>query len=101
MRIFVILNPTNKHGTKTEYTKFRQFLIADGYIRLSPEVFMRVTTNRKGAEKHYRRLEEVAPKTGVVRIFKLTEKQFENIWYLTGCPDYQEVTVGHNSHIML
>lgn len=36
---------------------------------------MRITTNRKGAEKHLRRLEEYVPKTGIVRVFKMTEKQ--------------------------
>ena len=52
MRIVVILSPTNKHGTKTEYTKLRQFLLSDGYLRIAEEVFMRVATNRKGAEKY-------------------------------------------------
>lgn len=101
MRIIVILSPTNKHGTKTEYTKLRKFLLADGYVRISEEVFMRVTTNRKGAEKHFRRLSEYAPKTGCVRVFKMTEKQYENIWMLTGEADYQERVVGKCGHIML
>lgn len=101
MRIIVILSPTNKYGTKTEYTKLRKFLISDGYLRIAEEVFMRITTNRKGAEKHFRRLEEYAPRTGVVRVFKLTEKQYENIWMLTGEADHQEKTVGRNGHIMI
>lgn len=101
MRIIAILSPTNKHGTKTEYTKLRKFLLSDGYLRISEEVFMRITTNRKGAEKNLRRLEEYAPKTGIVRVFKMTEKQYENIWMLTGEPDYQERIVGKNGHIML
>lgn len=50
MKIFVILSPTNKRGTKTEYTKLRKILISDGYIRIAEEVFMRITNNRKGAE---------------------------------------------------
>ena len=32
---------------------------------------------------------------------RLTEKQYANITYLTGCPDEQEKTVGTNCHIML
>ena len=55
MRIFVILSPTNKRGTKTEYTKLRKFLISDGYIRISEEVFMRITNNRKGAKSNMRK----------------------------------------------
>lgn len=101
MRIIVILSPTNKWGTKTEYTTLRKFLIRDGYLRIAPEIFMRITPTRRASEKHYRRLEEVAPKTGVVRILRLTEKQYSNIYLLTGEPDYQEKIVGKNCHIML
>ena len=53
------------------------------------------------AEKHYRRIDEVAPKTGCVRVIKLTEKQYNNISIVTGGADYQEETVGSNCHIML
>ena len=66
MRLLVILSPTDKWGTKTEYTKLRKFLQRDGYIRIAPEVYMRIVQNRKASEKHYRRIDEVAPKTEVV-----------------------------------
>lgn len=92
MRLIVILSPTDKWGTKTEYTKLRKFLQKDGYIRIAPEVFMRVVQNRKASEKHYRRIEEVAPKTGVVRLLRVTEKQYNNIYIVTGDVDYQEKT---------
>lgn len=62
---------------------------------------MRVTANRKTVEKHYKRIMEYAPKTGVVRFLRLTEKQYSNIFYLTGGIDYQEQMVGNNCHIML
>ncbi len=101
MRLLVILSPSNKWGTKTEYTNLRKFLIRDGYIRIAPEVFMRIVPNRKGTEKHYRRISEYAPKTGTVRIIRLTEKQYANIQMLSGETDYQEKTVGRNCHIML
>ena len=101
MRIIVILSPTNKRGTKTEYTKLRIFLISDGYLRISKEVFMRITNNRKGAEKHYRRLMDYKPKTGIVRVFKLTEKQYAKVLYLTGEEDIQEKMVGNNTLVML
>jgi len=101
MRILVVLSPTNKWGTKTEYTILRKFLIKDGYLRIAPEVFMRVTPTRRSSEKHFRRLAAVAPKTGTVRVLHMTEKQYEGIYLLTGTPDYQEKMVGKNSHIMI
>jgi CRISPR-associated protein Cas2 len=53
------------------------------------------------SEKHHRRIEEYAPKTGTVRLLRLTEKQYDNIWYLTGGPDLQEAVVGKNGHILI
>ena len=45
MRILVFLNPTNKHGTKTEYTAFRKTLLKMGFLQVQPEVFMRVVSS--------------------------------------------------------
>ncbi|NLA70184.1 MAG: CRISPR-associated endonuclease Cas2 [Clostridiales bacterium] len=101
MRILVMLNPTNQRGTKMNYTAFRKFLISDGYQRIGTELFMRVSNNRKSMEKHLKRMEEYNPGTGTIRIIKMTEKQYENIRYLTGEPDAQEIIVGANCHISL
>lgn len=79
MRLIAILSPTDKWGTKTEYSRLRKFLLKDGYIRIGPEVFMRVVQNRKASKKHYRRIDEVKPKTGVVRLLRLTGKQYNDI----------------------
>ena len=62
---------------------------------------MRIVQNRKASEKHYRRIEEYAPKTGVVRILRLTEKQYKKIYMVVGEPDYQERVIGINSHIVI
>lgn len=40
---------------------------------------MRVVQNRKASEKHYRRIDEAKPKTGVVRLLRLTKKQYNDI----------------------
>ena len=101
MRLLVMLSPTNKWGTKTAYIKFRKFLANDGYLRIAPEVYMRIVQNRKAAQKHYRRMDEHMPKTGTVRVLRMTEKQYANIYTPVKEPDYQEEKVGANCHIML
>ena len=45
MRLLVILSPTDRWGTKTEYTRLRKFLHKDGYLRIAPEVYMRIVQN--------------------------------------------------------
>ena len=101
MRIVVMLNPTNKRGTKTAYTAFRKLLLSDGFIMWGPEIYMRVVTNRKSAETHLARLQERHPDTGTIRILKLTEKQFASIMLLTQTTDFQEEIVGANEVVMI
>lgn len=101
MRILVMLNPTNKHGTKSAYTAFRKFLLSDGYILFGPELYMRVVTDRKSAEKHIRRMEGIHPLTGSIRVLKLTERQFHSMHVLTVDPDPQELLIGTNEIVML
>lgn len=54
MRLLVILSPTEKWGTKTEYTKLKKFLHKDGYLRIAPEVYMRIVQNRKAFQTNRR-----------------------------------------------
>ncbi|MDY4832510.1 MAG: CRISPR-associated endonuclease Cas2 [Treponema sp.] len=69
MRIIVMLNPSNKYGTKSAYTELRKFLIKYGYLLLQPEVeFMRVENTKKNCIKHQNRIKEFLPKTGTVRM---------------------------------
>lgn len=74
MRLLVVLSPTDKWETNAEYIKLRKFLQRDGYIRIAPEVYMRIVQNRKASEKQY---------------------------MVTGEADYQEKTVGVNCHIVI
>lgn len=53
MRLLVVPSPTDKWEIKIEYTKLRKFLQRDGYIRIAPEVYMRIVQNRKAFEKQY------------------------------------------------
>ena len=101
MRILVMLNPTNKHGTKTAYTAFRKFLLSDGYVLIGPELYMRVVTNRKNADTHLRKMMETHPDTGIIRVLRLTEKQYGAMLNLTGTSDLQEDIVGANEIVMV
>ena len=101
MRIIVLLNPTNKYGTKSEYTKLRNFLNKDGYLNVTTDGYMRITNNRKGVEKHLKRLKENLPYSGKIIILRLTEKQYSDSYISVGELDWQEKSIGANSVIML
>ena len=101
MRLFVFLNPTNKRGTKTEYTLFRKELNKMGFILIQPEIYMRITSSRKSCDKYLSKMSEKAPKTGRITAYKITEKQFTNMIYITGEATNQEKTIGSNSTVII
>ena len=101
MRILVMLNPTNKYGTKGAYTELRKFLITDGYLKLQNEVFMRVEDTRKSCIKHKNRIKSYLPLTGEVRMLILTENQFKGCVLCQEKPDLQEHLVGAKDLVTL
>lgn len=42
------------------------YLLKDSYKMYIPEVYIRICTNQKGAEKHFRRLKDYMPQTSAI-----------------------------------
>lgn len=92
MRIIVFFDlPVGLPRERREYTRFRKFLLKDGYTMLQFSVYSRICNGEDGAQKHMRRLHQhVPPVNGAIRALKITEKQFENMWILLGTTKNEE-----------
>lgn len=101
MRIVMLLRPTNRHGTKGDYTRFRKLLVTNGFILVQPEVFLCSVPTRRAARALLDRLRDAAPETGSVCALVLTERQYSAVEYLVGGPSYQEMSVGSETNISL
>ena len=101
MRIIVSLQPTNRRGTKSEYTAFRKLLASKGFVLVQPEVFLAAAPTRRSAEHLLKSLRGRAPSTGSVYALVLTERQFLSIECLTGALPYQERAVGSKPNVNL
>jgi CRISPR-associated protein Cas2 len=69
-------------GTKKERkaaTKFRQFLLDQGFEMSQYSVYMRFCAGKEQGESYAKRVEKAVPSTGKVHIVFLTDKQYENI----------------------
>lgn len=97
MRILVMLDPTNKRGTKKP-TQISE-------ISSSPTDTCGSAQSSLPAEKQPKNTSDDYPNTPpapVQCVFSGSQKkQYESIWYLTGSEDLQEKTVGRNCHVML
>ncbi len=95
MRIFVIFDlPTHTKTDKRNYTKFRKFLLSDGYQMLQFSVYCRIVNGQEGVDKHVARIKAYIPPKGNVRLFKVTEKQYADMMFLVGTPSKTEKKVG-------
>jgi CRISPR-associated protein Cas2 len=60
-------------------TKFRQYLLDEGFEMAQFSVYMRFCAGKEQAEALTRRVERSVPKTGKVHIMYFTDRQYENI----------------------
>ena len=83
------------------YSELRKFLFNDGYLKLQPDVFMRVEDSKKSCVKQRNRIQSYLSPAGEVRMLILTEKQFENCLLCQEKPDLQEKLVGAKDIVIL
>lgn len=79
-------------GTKEERrdaTKFRKFLLDDGYSMVNFSVYARPCVNWEKMRKHANRLEIIVPCAGNVRTFFVTDNQWKNALTVIG-KDYRQ-----------
>jgi len=68
--------PTETAEDRLRYTRFRKFLLKDGFAMLQFSVYGRHCPSDENAEVHEKRVVMGLPPKGNVRIIKVTEKQF-------------------------
>lgn len=69
-------------GTKDERyraTRFRNFLLDEGFEMAQFSIYMRYCAGRERVEAHARRIEQALPPSGAVQMVTITDKQYEGI----------------------
>ena len=76
--------PVKTKNERREATRFRNFLMNDGYHMLQFSVYARVCNGLDTVEKHRVRLNQNLPNNGAIRMLVITEKQYSSIEILLG-----------------
>ena len=85
MRMIVFFDlPVTEKAAQKAATKFRNFLINDGYLMVQYSVYSRVCNGYDAVKKHEKRLKQHLPPNGSVRLLTITEKQYESMQILLG-----------------
>ncbi len=96
MRLMVFFDlPVVTKAERRIYSRFRKFLIADGYDMLQFSVYSRICNGSDALDKHMRRLMSNLPPRGSVRAMRVTEKQYTMMKILVGAPTLHEAKVNH------
>ena len=87
MRMLVFFDlPVSTASARREATRFRNFLLRDGYHMLQYSVYVRICNGLDAVEKHRARIRSNLPNDGAIRLLVITEKQYEAIDIMLGKP---------------
>ncbi len=85
MRVMVFFDlPTLTTGNRREYTKFRKYLIKNGFIMMQESVYCKLALNATVSEAVIQGIRKNKPSDGLVQVLTLTEKQFSKMEVITG-----------------
>ncbi len=71
--------PVGTKGERRAATRFRNFLLDQGFSMAQFSVYFRFCGGKDQAEAYIKRVEQSLPKTGLVQILGFTDRQYENI----------------------
>lgn len=85
MRVIVFFDlPVITAEQRRVYTRFRKFLIKNGFMMMQESVYCKLALNPTVAESIRDNVKKNKPEAGIVQMMTITEKQFENIEFVTG-----------------
>ena len=87
MRILVFFDlPVKTKAQRRAATRFRNFLLGDGYHMVQYSVYARSCDGADSVAVHKNRLYQAVPARGAVRMLVITEKQYSGLEILLGPP---------------
>ena len=92
--------PVVTEEEKRIYTKFRKFLLKDGYIMMQYSIYSRICKNSDDVYKHINRIKQNIPDKGNIRLLQITEKQYNDMILLTGTKAREELFSVENMIIL-
>lgn len=85
MWLYVMFDlPVGTRQERKAATRFRTFLLDQGFEMAQFSVYLRFAESKEAAETHIGRIRDALPETGKVHIVTLTDKQYGNARIFSG-----------------
>lgn len=94
MRLMVFFDlPTSTNTDKKNYTKFRKYLLSEGFMMMQYSIYTRICNGSDSVEKYLNRIKNNTPPKGHIRTLSVTEKQWQDMQIVVGYKNHQEEKV--------
>lgn len=85
MRMLVFYDlPMETAKDRKIYSKFRKFLISEGFIMMQKSVYTKLALNMSVVNSEKEKINKNKPPQGIVQLLSITEKQFSEIECIVG-----------------
>lgn len=85
MRVIVLFDlPAVTVQDRREYSKFRKYLLKNGFLMMQESVYCKMALNQTSASSIMAGVRKNSPIEGLVQMFCITEKQYSKIEYICG-----------------
>ncbi len=85
MRLILFFDlPMETDKNRLEYTRFRKYLIKNGFIMMQKSVYTKLVMNNVTSLAIKENIAMNLPSEGIVELLEITENQFSRIEYLVG-----------------
>lgn len=85
MRVMVLYDlPVGSSSELKTYTKFRKFLIKNGFMMMQESVYTKLALNQTACNSIMDNVKKNKPDSGLVQMIAITEKQFARMEVIVG-----------------
>lgn len=84
--------PTDTIADRREYTRFRKYLIKNGFVMMQESVYCKLILNQSAVRPVTEGIRKNRPPRGLVQMLCITEKQYAGMEYLVGVSESDVIT---------
>lgn len=102
MRILLFFDlPTETSDDKKEYLSFRKHLLKNGYSMIQYSVYVKCINASSKFEGEHNKLKKCLPSNGNIRLLCVTEKQYQEMKFLRGDRNINEIYNNEKRYIKI
>lgn len=102
MRLVLFFDlPMNTKSERRNYSRFRKYLIKNGFTMVQFSVYSKIFPNRSALDGYMIGLRSNVPKRGSIRAMAVTEKQYSNMFLLVGDKTITEQLITEDPMVIL